>query len=443
MPNSVSLVTKLAILLAVLLIVVSMPSIRIASSAVQRADSWTCHEEPPESGGYGEAVTGTCGHIYTAQCYNASSPSLFWRYDPQADHWAEMNVAGLDPGTFRNGTALAWDHGDTIYALAGARYSDPNRRVFLSYDIPGDSWTTLETTPGPQGAGDAMTWSGYDGYLYAIMGSNSHGTVFARYDPDAGSWALRQPPPQDTDDGCSLVWTGDAYLYAFQGELIEDQPSRIFWRYDMESDTWLQMADVPDVGGVSDGGSLLWIGHCQPWQSDYIYALGGGSYAEESGDGFYRYTISTDTWEELANILYPIGYYVGSRLGFAEESIYCWQGSSRSYPGGGTKFCSYYIGEYNLALDASYDTDTLNLNFTLGTPEESFWANYLVLTSPSIQVIPLWSVPLPVIEPPMDFPISFPFPPSVGSVGIWTGLFTEGGPQAVELVWVDTGVPGR
>ena len=91
-----------------------------------------------------------------------------------------------------------------------------------------------------------------------------------------------------------------------------------------------------------------------------------------------------------------------------------------------------------LELDVSYVVGTLNLNFTVGTSESATWANYLILTSPSVQVIPLWTVSLPVIDPPVDFPLSFPFP-SVGTVGIWTGLFTAEATEAVDLEWVDTG----
>ena len=95
--------------------------------------------------------------------------------------------------------------------------------------------------------------------------------------------------------------------------------------------------------------------------------------------------------------------------------------------------------EFTLDMVVSYSAGTLGLDFTLGTPEPAAWANYLALTFPSVQVIPLWTVSLPAIDPPMDIPISFPFP-SLGSIGIYTGLFTAGGAEAVILEWVDTGL---
>jgi len=93
--------------------------------------------------------------------------------------------------------------------------------------------------------------------------------------------------------------------------------------------------------------------------------------------------------------------------------------------------------DFLLELDADYLSGHLDLYYGIATIEPATWANYLILTSPSVQVIPLWSISLPEIYPPIDIPISFPLP-SLGTIGIYTGLFTAGGPQGVQLVWVDT-----
>lgn len=93
---------------------------------------------------------------------------------------------------------------------------------------------------------------------------------------------------------------------------------------------------------------------------------------------------------------------------------------------------------FTLDLDASYGGGELSLAFSIGTPEPAMWANYLILTYPGVQIVPLWTVPLPVIDPPVDIPIALPFP-SIVRVGIWSGLFTDVGIQALELAWVDTG----
>ena len=93
--------------------------------------------------------------------------------------------------------------------------------------------------------------------------------------------------------------------------------------------------------------------------------------------------------------------------------------------------------EFILELDAEYLYGYLTLNYRIATIEAATWANYLILTLPSVQVIKLWSLSLPKIYPPIGIPISFPLP-SLGLIGIYTGLFTAGGLEEFDLVWVDT-----
>ena len=95
---------------------------------------------------------------------------------------------------------------------------------------------------------------------------------------------------------------------------------------------------------------------------------------------------------------------------------------------------------FTLDVDGGYEGGTLFLDFTVGTPVDATWANYLITTYSGIQIIPLWTVPLPVIDPPREIPISFPLP-HIGWIGIWTGLFTADGAQATDLFVVDTGTP--
>lgn len=96
------------------------------------------------------------------------------------------------------------------------------------------------------------------------------------------------------------------------------------------------------------------------------------------------------------------------------------------------------ILKFILELDASYEAGILNLDFTLGTPGPAIWESHLILTDPAIEIITLWTIPLLLIDPPMTVPMSFPLA-SQGIIGIWSAYRTQGGPQAVELVWIDTG----
>ena len=280
-----------------------------------------------------------------ARCLYASSTPYFWRYNPRTNIWDSMDTSGLPTGAFRTGTALTWDYNDSIYALGGGRYSDSNRRDFYRYSISNNRWEELTNSPHAQGAGDALTWSGYDDQIYALLGSRKHKTDFACYNISTNSWDTLPFNPNwtTTDDGASLVWAGGEYLYALRGEWQEKVPCVDYARYNLPTKTWEDMASIPEIEGVGDGGSLLWSGD----YPDYIFALGGGSCLEDPGYNFYRYKISQDKWEQLESIPCPVGYYVGNRLGFANGHIYYWQGSPKTekWICGGDAFYMFEFGE--------------------------------------------------------------------------------------------------
>ncbi len=313
------------------------------SAAIASADAWTEKQSSPETGGYGEAVIGNGDYIYIIKCDNATTDAVFWRYNPMSNAWTNLSVAGLPTGVFRNGTAVAWDTDENLYVLAGARYSDPDRREFYRYSLSDNLWSRRTDSPSPQGAGDAIIWSGFDQTIYAIMGSSNdaHGMRFATYNPESDEWMDLPDPPDRVDDGCSLAWTGGTDLFALRGEYYETSPLRDFWRYRIPEETWSDMADIPDAGGVGDGGSLLWIGSWMPEYSDFIYALGGGSCYEDPGYEFYRYSIAENVWIRLADLPNPQGYFNGCRLGYAQNHIYYWQGLTPGDDGGGNRFYKY------------------------------------------------------------------------------------------------------
>ncbi len=173
---------------------------------------WVERASTPAAGGFGEAVAGTGSNVYVIRDATATSAPALWRFEPTANAWTTLGTAGLPAGAFRNGATLTWDGANALYALAGARYSDANRRAFYGYDVAANAWSTLPDAPAPEGAGDAASWSDRDQRLYAILGSNSHGTAFAAFDPAANAWTLRAAPPAGTDDGASLAWTGGAHF---------------------------------------------------------------------------------------------------------------------------------------------------------------------------------------------------------------------------------------
>ena len=301
------------------------------------------------TGAYGEAVVGTGTALYIAR------GTKFYRYTPSNNSFVELAPPPKPDGyAFKTGTALAWDFGDCIYALFGAATGD-SRRWFYRYRISTNSWEALADTPADQGEGDALTWVGRPyNCLYATIGGEQRPTYLMRYDPSTNTWDdAPADPPGGMGDGASLVWAGSDSLYALRGEFLENEPLYDFWRYNLTADSWSRLADIPayphdgGVGGVGDGGSLLYIGFWMANQTDYIYALSGNqAYPEPIPDNrTYRYRISTNTWERLADLPFGIGYYVGCRLGYADGHIYAWQGTPGTWAGGGDDLARYVFAE--------------------------------------------------------------------------------------------------
>ena len=319
----------------------------LASALAVTSDNWVWVKDTV-TGYYGEAVVGAGDCIYIAR------RSSFYRYRPADDSWVAMAAPPNPDGgdAFKTGTALAWDFNDHIYALYGAATHD-SRRWFYRYSISSDSWEALANTTVDQGEGNALTWVSVENHIYATIGGEQRPTHFVRYDPSTNSWNdAPADPPGGMGDGASLVWTGGDFLYALRGEFDEEMPLYDFWRYSLSGDVWTAMADIPayphdgGVGGVGDGGSLLYVGLWLPNQMDYIYALSGNQAFPEGIEvipdhRFYRYTISTNSWEQLAFLPFGIGYYVGNRLGYAGGHIYAWQGAPSAWAGGGDDLAYY------------------------------------------------------------------------------------------------------
>lgn len=336
------MIRQATLIFTLLMVTASISNIQSASAS----GSWTWIRNIV-TGDYGEAVVGTGTAVYIARGVK------FYRYAPSSGSWAEMSPPpNPDSGdAFKTGTALAWDFGDHIYALYGAATSD-NRRWFYRYSISGNSWDALANTSADQGEGDAMVWVSSESCIYATIGGEQRPTYFTRYEPASNSWSdAPSDPPAGMGDGASLIWTGGDHLYALRGEFLEDSALYDFWRYSLSDNIWTSMSNIPasphngGTGGVGDGGSLLYVGLWLPDYSDYVYALSGNQAYPESpaipDNRTYRYTVSTNSWERLADLPFGVGYYVGCRLGYADNHIYAWQGTPSTWTGGGDDLARY------------------------------------------------------------------------------------------------------
>ena len=90
-----------------------------------------------------------------------------------------------------------------------------------------------------------------------------------------------------------------------------------------------------------------------------------------------------------------------------------------------------------LGLSLDYDGSTLAMDFDLETASPAIWSVWLVFHT---QVIPLWSLPIPAIDPAASFTVPVPLP-SVGTVGFLTSVATQEEATCYAFDSIDTGAP--
>lgn len=89
-----------------------------------------------------------------------------------------------------------------------------------------------------------------------------------------------------------------------------------------------------------------------------------------------------------------------------------------------------------LELTPTYVGTTLNLNFQLGAVSAATWNLWAVVQSNAVR---LWSIPVPVVDPPVTFDIPLANVPHLGVIGFLTTTTGTGGIVCSDWDTVDTG----
>jgi N-acetylneuraminic acid mutarotase len=152
--------------------------------------------------------------------------------------------------------------------------------------------------------------------LYIPSGMNSY---FYEYDIDTDTWTQLADAPDRIYYGGGVILGPDGYIYALMAG-----NSTSFWRYNIDTNIW--ETDVsPAPLTVGYGSSAVFDGH------QYIYVLRGNN-----DEAFWRYDTFSDVWETLAQVDFgaPSGavnnnVYVGGGLtiDLEDEKIYAIQGN--------------------------------------------------------------------------------------------------------------------
>jgi parallel beta-helix repeat protein len=121
------------------------------------------------------------------------------------------------------------------------------------------------------------------------------------------------------------------------------------------------------------------------------------------------------------------------------------EGKPRVVDGDGDNVAVVDMGAFERALllcnvDLSLDQRTLKLSLDLASTEPVIWGAWLAVFH---FVVPLWSVELPTVAPPVSFDLPWANFPTVGEIAIITTLSTaEKGLVCLDVDQIDTGGPG-
>ncbi|MDP3791098.1 MAG: DUF2341 domain-containing protein [Candidatus Omnitrophota bacterium] len=215
---------------------------------------------------------------------------------------------------------------------------------FFRYTISRNRWEELKSLPDNIGsAGNRITY--LNGYVYCLQGNNNSG--FWRYDvsqaPGADSWDISLPPfPLTAGGGSGIVGVrsgGNDYIYALRAS-----GTNTFYRYGVTSQAWEPMANALNV---FSGNGMVYPGYQESDGYTYIYASSDGG----SGN-FYRYgPIEEDVdgngdgvigqWQARAPTLFGNG---AGFMGIGAHLYYVGEGKIRaSLKSGTSQNLVYYI----------------------------------------------------------------------------------------------------
>jgi len=356
-------------------------------------------------------------------------------------------------------------HDGTEYKIwyYGCRQGDPHIRIGYATSPDGIVWTKHPGNPvldvGPPGAWDDYTIYSptvlFDGTEYKMWYHGTDGSTFRigyATSPDGIIWTkhpgnpvLDVGPPGGWDDylvmSPTVLFDGTEYKMWYRGG--DGSTDRIGYATSLDGINWVKFIDNP----------VLDIGPSGSWEDDWL-----GSPDVLVDEGMYKmWYVGNDHSTDIN------GYAISLPECWDQDSDGSWDEACGGWDCddsdpdvhlGAIEVCDDTVDndcddliddrdpdcfpEFILEMDASYTSGTLNLDFTLGTEYESVWANYLILTSPSIQFIHLWTILLPVVVPPVDIPVSFPFS-SDGWLGVYSAIYIEGVREIFALEWVATG----
>jgi len=223
------------------------------------------------------------GSDYTEQRHH------FARYS--GGRWTELKSTPEAQGAGDALTFVSHRGARFLYAMVGASNSQRPGAVtaFMRYSLSISDWERLPDPPWEcSDDGSSLAWDGEE-FIYAFQGSDcadEPSNAFARYYITLGLWERLPDLPSTVDYGGSLVWDGVQNLYAIAGSATEFE-GRSFYRYNLINQAWETEipqlnCSVGDYNGnrlaIVEGRIFYWQGTPPTW-TDSPECNGRGLYA--------------------------------------------------------------------------------------------------------------------------------------------------------------------
>lgn len=198
--------------------------------------------------------------------------------------WDKATDTGLQlPIGLTYGIAnLVYGPNDNLYTML----SLAGQCRFARYSIDLQSWQMLNTPPVACGTGTILIFDGVESFYYIPGGSASlPSNRFFKYDIRSDSWReLGNMPPgvSNMSDGVMVERGSKKYIYIFSG-----LGTTILWRYSIEDGSWQSMGSFPGAYSATYGLVLTWDG------DKGLYVL-SNYYGE-----FKKFDITTQAWTDL------------------------------------------------------------------------------------------------------------------------------------------------
>ena len=280
--------------------------------------TWTKKTDVPTAR-WGASASVVDGNIYTIGGGKGRATALWTveEYDPQTDSWTEKR----DMPTARLQLSTSTVNG-RIYAIGGWTNS-PVSNV-EEYDPGTDTWIKKSSMPT---ARYALSTSVVDGRIYAIGGIigeppvDKVASTVEEYDPLTDTWTDKSNMLiAKYAHGASVVGDG---IYIIGGGELEGQveiPLRSVERYDPMTDTWINVADLPEARWVQTSAVAL---------NGKIYAIGGSGVALKVLEMVDVYDPDIDQWDSVGDMPIP---RASPAIAAVDGKIYVMGGAANWHP---------------------------------------------------------------------------------------------------------------